>query len=122
MAFGQSNKPIDPNGGGNMVDCVEFEELNPADVYGVGDVFSVANSDGSLKFDAKVGGFGISGVGSATVENGGKAGAMGQELRVDNVTVSFKTSDPCTRWSVDPFWRVWGHHQLFGEWFGDQCR
>ena len=77
-----------------MVDCVEFEELNLADVYGVGDVFSVANSDGSLKFDAKVGGFGISGVGSATVENGGKAGAMGQELRVDNVTVSFKTVTP----------------------------
>ena len=23
---------IDPNGGGNMVDCVEFEELNLADV------------------------------------------------------------------------------------------
>ena len=62
---GNPNKPIDPNGGGNMVDCVEFEELNLADVYGVGDVFSVANSDGSLKFDAKVGGFGISGAGSA---------------------------------------------------------
>ena len=73
----------DPNEGEPMVDCVEFEELNLADVYGVGDVFSVANSDGSLKFDAKVGGFGISGAGSATVENGGKAGAMGQELRVD---------------------------------------
>ena len=74
----------------------------------------MANSDGSLKFDAKVGGFGIwgVGVGSATVENGGKAGAMGQELRVDNVTVSFQDSDPSTRWTVDPLWRVWGHHQL----------
>ena len=29
-----------------------------------------------------------------TVENGGKAGAMGQALRVDNVTVSFKTVTP----------------------------
>ena len=48
-------------GADHPMDCVEFEELNLADVYGLGDVFSVANSDGSLKFDVLVGGFGTSG-------------------------------------------------------------
>ena len=80
-------------GGDHPMDCVEFEELNLADVYGLGDAFSVANSDGSLKFDVLVGGFGTSGAGSASVENGGKAGA-GQELRVNNVTVNFNTVSP----------------------------
>ena len=85
----------DPTMGGDYpMDCVEFEELNLADVYGLGDAFSVANSDGSLKFDVLVGGFGTSGAGSASVENGGKAGAMGQELRVNNVTVNFNAPAP----------------------------
>ena len=47
---------------------------------------------------------------------------MGQELRVDNVTVSFKTVTPAPDGLLIHLWRVWGHHQLFGEWFGDQCR
>ena len=65
----------------HSMDCVEFEELNLGGVYIVGDVFSVANSDGSLKFDVKVDGFGATTSGSVIVENGGKAGAMGQELQ-----------------------------------------
>jgi len=95
---GDPNEPNGPSVGDPLVECVDFEDLNLSDVYGVGDALSVANSDGNLNFEIVVenldsGASSNGSVGKVTVENGGMAGVSGNELGLTNVRIKILPID-----------------------------
>ena len=87
--------------------CVDFEDLQLGTEYRVGDTFTDAGVKIAVqRFQWSNGQW--TDKGFAKVENGGKAGGSGQELRVNNVNLDFNFGGPCDSLTL-----------LFGEYGGN---